>query len=130
MKRHEWDKLRNQVYYEAGHVCQICGAKGKLNCHEVWEYDDKKFIQKLKGFIALCSICHNVKHFGFSGILAAKVQLDLEVIINHFCKVNNVSRKVFSTHKTQVFNVWRERSKHQWKADLDKWSDIVAPKTT
>ena len=129
MPRSKWDKLRKQVYAKTGHACQICGTKGRLNCHEVWEYDDKKFIQKLKGFVALCSMCHHVKHFGRSQILAGKGQLDLNAVIDHFCKANKVSRKVFNAHKSQAFNVWRERSKRKWKTNLAEWSGLVKPKT-
>jgi hypothetical protein len=125
----KWKKLRKQACAEAGDACQICGAKGRLNCHEVWEFDDKTFTQKLKGFVALCSMCHHIKHFGMFQILVGKGQLDLDAVIDHFCKVNNVSRKVFGAHKTQAFDVWRERSQHQWEADLGKWREFIAPKT-
>lgn len=129
MPKSKWDKIRKKVYAEAGHACQICGAVERLNCHEIWEYDDKKCTQKLKGFVALCSMCHHIKHFGMAQILAGKGKLDLDVVIDHFCKFNNVSRKFFSNHKTQVFDAWRERSKHQWEADLGEWTELIAPKT-
>lgn len=119
----EWDKIRKQSYSDANYKCAICGAGGRLNCHEIWEYDDKKHIQKLKGFIALCDNCHMIKHFGFAGIQALKGLLDMEKLIEHFMKVNNVDRKTFDEHNAKSADVWRERSKHEWKTDLSKGSN-------
>jgi predicted restriction endonuclease len=45
MGRKEWDKLRKEVYAEYGHRCGICGAQGRLNCHERWSYDDETHVQ-------------------------------------------------------------------------------------
>jgi hypothetical protein len=38
----EWDRIRKKSYLDADHKCAICGAEGRLNCHEIWEYDDAK----------------------------------------------------------------------------------------
>ena len=37
----DWDRIRKQSYADANHKCTICGAEGRLNCHEIWKYDDK-----------------------------------------------------------------------------------------
>ena len=67
----DWDKLRRQVYARYGHRCGVCGASNtRLNCHEIWKYEQRKRIQRLLGFIALCDLCHHVKHIGLAGILA------------------------------------------------------------
>ena len=53
----EWDIIRHIVYAKANNICEICGGKGNkhaVECHEIWEYDDKEHIQKLIGMIALC----------------------------------------------------------------------------
>lgn len=50
--RSVWDKLRKEVYAQAGFKCQICGTEDKLNCHEIWEYEEKNRVQHLKGFHA------------------------------------------------------------------------------
>ena len=42
LPKSEWDKIRKGTYAEYGHKCGICGANGRLNCHEIWKYDDKK----------------------------------------------------------------------------------------
>lgn len=121
----EWDKIRKQSYADANHKCAICGADGRLNCHEIWEYDDKTHIQKLTGFIALCNNCHMIKHIGFAGIQASKGLLDMEKLIEHFMKVNNCNREVFEKHLEEAFAQWRERSKHEWQVDLGAYTDVI-----
>lgn len=61
----EWKKTREKVYAEHGHRCAVCSIKRgdrRLDCHEVWEYDDATLVQRLKGLVALCNLCHRVKH--------------------------------------------------------------------
>jgi hypothetical protein len=118
ISKKDWDKIRKRTYAEYGHRCGICGAEGRLNCHEIWEYDDKKHIQKLKGFIALCDMCHHVKHIGPAGILASEGKLDYEKVVKHFMKVNNCDDKIFKKHRERAFDEWRKRSQHEWCADL------------
>ena len=52
-----WDSLRRAAYARAGGKCSICGARGRLEAHEVWSYDDKKHLQKLEDVIAVCPAC-------------------------------------------------------------------------
>src|SRR5574337_1863360 len=66
-----WDILRGIVADQAWNVCEICGGVGPkhpVECHEIWEYDEKNRTQKLAGMIALCPDCHMVKHFGFARV--------------------------------------------------------------
>ncbi len=60
----EWKKIRERVYAEHGQRCTICGVRRgdrRLDCHEVWEYDDATRVQRLKRLVALCNLCHRVK---------------------------------------------------------------------
>ena len=123
----EWDKIRKKSYKDAGHKCTICCPNGKLNCHEVWNYNDETHTQKLKGFIALCDLCHHVKHIGLAEILSSKGALDYEKVIEHFMKVNECDRRTFNEHKKRAFEEWHERSKHDWHVDLGEYKDIVQP---
>jgi hypothetical protein len=124
--RADWDKIRKKAYADAGKKCAICGAKGILDCHEIWAYDDEKHIQELKGFIALCNNCHMIKHIGLAGIKASKGQLDMDELIEHFTKVNGVDRDAFEKHYRNAFAIWKARSEHQWQTKLSKWADLVS----
>jgi hypothetical protein len=125
LPKSEWDKLRRKTYAEHGYRCGICEAEGRLNCHEIWEYDDNNHKQTLLGFIALCDLCHHVKHIGLAGILASKGQLDIERVVEHFMKVNRCERSAFEEHKKKACAQWAERSKHNWNVDLGKYERLV-----
>jgi len=121
----EWNKLKKQCYADAGNRCAICGAEGRLNCHEIWGYDDDKYIQKLNGFIALCNDCHLIKHIGRARVLASEGLLDMDELIKHFMNVNGVDRGTFDEHLKESLEVWRKRSQHKWKTDLGEWASLI-----
>ncbi len=125
MTEKSWDTIRKKVYADYGHKCAICGAEGRLNCHEIWEYDDRKHIQELAGFIALCDLCHHVKHIGLAGILASKGELDYEKIVEHFCRVNNCDKHTFERHREMAFDQWQKRSQHKWRVDLGEYKEVI-----
>lgn len=118
----EWDRLRQRTYAAYGHQCGICGAKGKLHCHERWVYDEHTRTQTLIGFIALCEWCHHVKHIGLAGVLASRGQIRFECVIRHFMKVNNCDRRTFEAHENAAFDLWDERSRHDWRVDLGAYA--------
>lgn len=115
-----WDKIRFIVYEKAGNKCEICGETGleqgykhRVECHEIWKYDDKRKIQKLVGLISLCPVCHQVKHIGRA--FAIKKQ---ETAINKLMTINNWTEEETKAIIAEAFEVNKERSKHQWKMDI------------
>lgn len=62
-------------------------------------------------------------------MLASEGHLDLEAVVEHFMRVNGVSRAEFDAHQTEAFATWRERSKHQWQTDLGEWAELVSEDT-
>ena len=103
MSRDAWNSIRDGIIRENGRKCQICGeTDGTMNLHEIWEYDDVNYVQKLKGFLLLCRMCHHVKHIGLAGILADEGKLDYNKVIEHFCKVNECTKNEFEKQKTEV----------------------------
>jgi hypothetical protein len=113
-----WEKIRKEVFRKANYKCSICGKRGKLHCHEVWEYDDQNHILKLKGFMALCENCHLIKHWGMATILASEGKIKLEDLIKHFMEVNNCDRLTFEEHKKEAIQKFNERSRHEWLIDI------------
>jgi hypothetical protein len=121
-----WDNIRNEIIAKNGRQCQICGeTKGMMNLHEMWEYDDEKHNQKLSGFILLCKMCHHVKHIGLAVILADKGELDYDELIEHFCRVNNCTKCDFEEIRDKAFEVWENRSRHEWKQDFGKYGIVI-----
>lgn len=114
--KEQWNRLRKDTYKKANYRCEICGGQGSkhpVECHEIWHYDDENLVQRLDGLIALCPSCHQCKHIGL-----ATVNGKQEEAIFHLAKVNNweFSKAVDYTEKS--FEIWKQRSEHQWKLDI------------
>jgi hypothetical protein len=122
-----WEALRKQVIAASGRRCAICGASGRLHCHEVWDYDDAARVQTLRGFLALCATCHHVKHIGMAGILASQGKLSYERVVEHFLRVNGCDRATFQRHYREAMETWRERSRHEWVTDLGPYNPPTPP---
>ncbi|MFM0265512.1 hypothetical protein [Paraburkholderia sediminicola] len=107
-----WEQLRQRTFLRAGGKCSICGQTD-LECHEVWEYDDHRVIQRLVRLDALCHRCHGIKHFGF----ALQGRQTRETLA-WFMAINNVSLPESIAHITRAFQVFEVRSAFNWKLDL------------
>jgi hypothetical protein len=124
-----WDTLRRQTYQKAKYVCEVCGGRGSdwpVECHEIWDYDDENHVQKLIGLTALCPSCHEVKHIGLAGIRGRG-----KIAAIHLAKVNNWTSVQTKEYLVKVFEIWKERSQHQWKIDisfLEQFGIKVEPK--
>ena len=117
-----WDKLRNEVYFNASYKCEICGGKGHkwpVECHEVWEYDDVNHVQKLVRLIALCPNCHTTKHPGL-----ARIKGNEDVVQYQLMKVNHMTIEEAKEYISKAFEIWRERSKHNWTVDISFLKEI------
>lgn len=115
LPRSVWQELRKEIIKKAKNKCQICGATGKMDCHEVWKYDDKNHIQELVNLQAICSMCHMVKHFGFSTL---RLHMPQEKLVKHFMQVNKCSRKDFIKHLSQETQKFNERSQYEWQISI------------
>jgi hypothetical protein len=122
----EWNKIRKRQYDKAGYKCEICSAEAKLHCHEKWQYEDEKHVQKLTGLMALCEKCHMIKHAGFSmHTEEGKRKYDRNKLIEHFCKVNNCSEEGFLKHEKEAFDKWKERSMFKWEQDFGLHKNLI-----
>lgn len=113
----DWDKVRKATYAAAGHKCELCGGVGRkhpVECHEIWAYDDANLVQTLKGLIALCPSCHEVKHFGLAVHMGNEARAR-----RHLGKVNGWTPAQVESHLQSAFHTWRERSKKNgWGFDI------------
>jgi hypothetical protein len=124
-----WDAIRKTAYEEAGYKCSICGATGRLEAHEVWDYDYEKGIQKLIAIKALCKKCHMVKHMGRSMKLAAEGLFDIQELIDHFNVVNELPEEhcapycdVFRLHFNESKGFGRKNIPEHWTVDFGEWA--------
>jgi hypothetical protein len=111
-----WDRLRRAAYAAAGNVCELCGGVGRrhrLECHEVWEYDESRRVQRLVRLIALCPACHAVKHYG-----RMMNKRQAEEAAAHLMAVNGWDRETTRAHIREAISTWQRRSKGPWTVDL------------
>ena len=108
----QWNVLRRAVYSRASYCCEACDASNiEVHCHEVWDWDDEKHIQRLIGLRCLCWKCHEATHLSETGIRGT---LDT---LKHFAHVNGITmfeaNGIVGAAYVQVMN----RSGHEWKLD-------------
>jgi hypothetical protein len=116
LERGAWDVLRKEVYRLANYRCEICGGRGEkwpVECHEVWEFDEGKGVQRLVRLEGICPACHEVKHIGL-----AEVRGRYEAAMGHLCKVNGCGRAEGERIVEKAFDDWGRRSEMEWKLDL------------
>jgi hypothetical protein len=114
-----WRRIRYDVLYKAGNECQLCGqTEGMLHTHEIWKYDDLNYVQILIGFIALCEMCHYIKHIGFANTQVLAGKLDMEELIKHFCKVNKCKEETFFKHFEHMVTQNELRKRHSWTTNF------------
>ena len=124
-----WDFLRRATYKQANFRCEVCGGHGKkwpVECHEIWHYDDRNYIQSLEGLMALCPSCHEVKHIGLAGIRGHGERAEA-----HLATVNGWSEEQIEAYLEKVWQTWRERSRHQWHLELswlEQYGITISPK--
>jgi len=133
--KEKWDRIRRRCYQQANNRCQICSSIGtkqgfnyKVECHEIWLYDETSQMQKLKGFIALCPLCHTVKHFGL-----AQVRGKADMAMRHLGKVNNWTMEQVREYINECWTMWKWRNNIDWKLDvsyMDAYLDEPADITT
>lgn len=123
----KWSRLSREIRSKYNFTCQYCGAQedpGRrwyTHLHEVWQYDEKTGIQKLKGFECICPDCHHVHHWMFSEYKG----FDLNHLVAHACKVNHCSRADFERHIAEERVTWKRRSKIKWTLDYGAWKHLV-----
>jgi|TARA_R110000851_G_scaffold212152_1_gene364815 hypothetical protein len=116
----EWDIIRKESYRKAGYKCEVCGDVGtnqgfrhKLECHEIWDYNDDTHKQTLTGMVSLCPRCHSTKHYGLSLIKGRG-----EIVLKQLMTINQIDEDEAEEYVEESFNVWRERSKFEWELDI------------
>lgn len=115
-----WSALQRLAFAAAGGRCEICGGVGPthpVECHEVWHFDDRLRVQRLDRLIALCPLCHRVKHMGFT--LAQGRADRTEEALAWFCRINDVGPAVAVSHIQSVFAEYQARSQHRYQLDVE-----------
>lgn len=125
---YRWQKLSQAIQKNADYKCEICGRKKgggeitRLNCHEVWEFDEVSKVQRLIGLQALCFECHCGKHIGYS---LSQEWIDTNKIIEHILRTNKISLNEYKQHEKEAYELWAERCQIEWIIDYGEWNYLV-----
>ena len=115
----EWDIVRKDAYKRSGYRCSKCGAKGRLEAHEVWRYDDEKALQKLENVVALCRNCHEIKHIGRTQLKGRDADA-----MEHFMKVNHCSQMDYHAALAEANEEYFRRNRVEgWVTDVSWLKD-------
>jgi hypothetical protein len=111
----EWDIVRKWCYKQANHRCEICGNKGKMECHERWGFNRSKRKQILLGVICLCSLCHKAKHLGRT----QAVHPDLySKVVHHIKEVNKWTDDEFKKYLKYIQDEYQKYGTKYWRLDI------------
>ena len=100
-----WEVIRKDAYKRAGYQCSVCGAKGRLEAHERWSYDESKALQKLEDVVALCSRCHEVVHVSRSYLFGKEYD-----VMEQFQKVNRCSQMEYHEALIAANEAYKKRN--------------------
>ncbi|MFN2452731.1 MAG: HNH endonuclease [Pyrinomonadaceae bacterium] len=128
VSREEWERLKRITFKRANYICEICGGRGDkwpVECHEIFAYDDANRVQRLTKLSALCPSCHEVKHLGLAGIRGRHTHA-----LAHLARVNKWSNADAELYVEACFELWHQRSCHEWKLDLTYLEQFGIPAHT
>ncbi len=117
----EWDRLERLVLQRARNCCETCGHHDddrRLECEELWSYDDDRHVQRLERVMALCPACREVRHID----LAARMGT-ADRAARHLAKVNGWDESAAEQHIALAYQQWEERSCHVWSPDVGRLRD-------
>lgn len=115
----EWPTISKTHRVRANGRCEVCLRPTpfqQLNCHEVWEYEDKTSTQVLVGLEAVCTMCHDAKHYGRTQTVHSR--LYCAKVLEHLSNVNVWTETQIERHIRDAMAKWRHRSKRPWKQDI------------
>ncbi|MBQ7830807.1 MAG: HNH endonuclease [Clostridia bacterium] len=114
LKPEDWDVVRKDAYARAKGRCRICGARGKLEAHEKWSYDEERALQKLEDVKALCHSCHEVVHISRTQLMGRGMDA-----MEHFMKVNGCSQMEFHAALSEANEAYCRRNRVEgWVTDV------------
>lgn len=114
LKPADWDRVRKDAYARAHGRCSVCGARARLEAHEVWSYDDEQALQQLQDVVALCHACHEVKHISRAQLMGRGADA-----MEQFMRVNDCSQMEFHEALAEANREYLRRNRVEgWTTDM------------
>jgi hypothetical protein len=133
--KHYWRLFKAEIQERREPVCESCGKRfdtfKDLDGHEEWTYHlkPKVSVAKLETILFVCKLCHGAEHILnlFSRQAAGEAsEAQLQEVIAHYCRVNEVTRKQFEEDLALAVAHWRALSALTWKVDLGITGEYAA----
>lgn len=110
-----WDLIKGREFARAGYRCEICRANWRLECNEMWTFDDVDRVQTLIGYEVVCPACDSILHIDRT-IQAGETSK----AATHFAEVTGLTEADLRDATAKAIETWRERSTHTWQLDLGR----------
>lgn len=107
-----WEKLRNRAL-ERAEGCEDCGTRERLECHEMWRYDEETGVQRLEALRSVCCECHETYHLGL-----ASVRGRYSAAFARLMLINRIEKYEASEFEAEIFDKFIRRSEIEWVLDL------------
>lgn len=115
----QWDIIKMNVKRPG--VCACCGTKTpELDAHEVWNYNDKTYMQTLDRIIPVCKQCHKTIHIGHTQLSGEE---EVKKCILWYAKQNHISLEQAYDDFNRAANEYEIRNQHHWTQMIDP--DVV-----
>jgi hypothetical protein len=120
-RRALWKRIRTDALIAANHACQVCSDAPSpiygdpLICHEIWDYDDKRWTATLSGFRIQCNKCNSAVHMGMAVAYGAR-----DAAIDQLRKVNDISTEEAEELYRDAMAMWKKRSQKKWRLAISK----------
>lgn len=121
----DWERIKYMCKERADYKCELCGTKPNysqklyLECHERFLFDPKTHKQKLARFVCMCTLCHQVTHYGLSIIQGRE-----DIVFAHLQKINHWTAKRTQEHINNRWALWEEKNTIDWIIDLSLLDEI------
>lgn len=131
-----WNMKRQAAYQSSGNCCIACGRPafmtetGRLEAHEMWEFDYENGVGTVIDIVPLCHYCHNFIHSGrlYMVMGEEKTRDEVRAILEHGFKIlaeNNLKAFPFTvsfaremsvdTHGVQPYPIGCSMKQSGWK---------------
>ncbi|WP_293611769.1 hypothetical protein [Ponticaulis sp.] len=126
-----WDKFHRSLFNFNDLSCAVCRKKvdqpSSLHVDEVWSYDcrGRRGVARLEKVRLCCWHCKKGKNLDRSEHGHRTKSRILPDAVDHFCRINSMSRQAMMLHMKRAFNVWEDRNKLEWKVDWGSYSKLL-----
>jgi len=132
LPKKDWNKIRQETKEKYINKCGICKTSDtRLNCHEIWIFDDINITQTLKECISLCNLCHCGIHPTMTSKLSEEGRININSVIENFTEINKCNKQSYyeyqkyindlELYRTFIFSIEGK----SWKIDYGKYNNLV-----